>query len=58
MSQTTEKAFETYVEETLLTRSGWKSGSNTAVKRLQKYPAALIAAAVTSKIDVQEEFAA
>ena len=28
MSQTTERAFETYVEEMLLTRSGWKSGSN------------------------------
>jgi hypothetical protein len=28
MSQTTEKAFETYVEEILLTRGGWKSGSN------------------------------
>ncbi len=27
MSQTTEKAFETYVEEILLTRSGWQSGS-------------------------------
>ena len=29
MSQTNEKAFETYVEEILLTRGGWKSGSNT-----------------------------
>ncbi len=28
MSQTNEKAFETYVEEILLTRGGWKSGSN------------------------------
>ncbi len=28
MSQTTERAFETYVEEILLTRGGWKSGSN------------------------------
>jgi hypothetical protein len=28
MNQTTERAFETYVEEILLTRSGWKSGSN------------------------------
>jgi type I restriction enzyme R subunit len=26
-SQTTERAFETYVEEILLTRGGWKSGS-------------------------------
>jgi type I restriction enzyme R subunit len=26
--QTTEKAFETYVEEILLSRGGWKSGSN------------------------------
>jgi len=28
VSQTTEHAFETYVEEILLTRGGWKSGSN------------------------------
>ncbi len=28
MSQTNEKAFESYVEEILLTRGGWKSGSN------------------------------
>ena len=27
-SQTTERSFETYVEEILLTRGGWKSGSN------------------------------
>ena len=27
-TQTTEKAFETYVEEILLSRGGWKSGSN------------------------------
>ena len=28
MSQTNERAFETYVEDILLTRAGWKSGSN------------------------------
>jgi type I restriction enzyme R subunit len=28
MSQTNERAFETYVEEILLTKGGWKSGSN------------------------------
>ena len=28
-SQTNETAFETYVEEILLTRGGWRSGSNT-----------------------------
>jgi len=27
-SQTTETAFESYVEEIMLTSSGWKSGSN------------------------------
>ena len=27
-SQTTERAFETYVEEILLTDGGWKPGSN------------------------------
>ncbi|MDD2711072.1 MAG: DEAD/DEAH box helicase family protein [Verrucomicrobiae bacterium] len=28
MSQTNEKSFETYIEEILLTRGGWRSGSN------------------------------
>ena len=28
MTQTTEKAFETYVEEIMLTKGGWKSGAN------------------------------
>jgi type I restriction enzyme, R subunit len=28
MSRTTERAFETYVEEILLTRGRWKPGSN------------------------------
>ena len=28
MSQTNERAFETYVEEILLTKGGWKSGTN------------------------------
>ena len=28
MPQTNEKAFETYVEEILLARGGWRSGSN------------------------------
>ena len=27
-TQTTEKAFESYLEETLLNKSGWKQGSN------------------------------
>ena len=51
--QTTERAFETCVEEVLLTRGGWKSGSNAAVERLQEYRTALITAAVTGKIDVR-----
>jgi hypothetical protein len=49
--QTTERAFETYVKEILLTRGGWKSGSNAAVERLQEYRTALLTAAVTGKID-------
>jgi hypothetical protein len=53
MSQTTERAFETYVEEILLTRGRWKSGSNARLKRLQEYRTALITAAVTGKIDVR-----
>jgi hypothetical protein len=32
--QTTERAFETSIEEILLTRGGWKFGSNAAVERL------------------------
>ena len=52
--QTTERAFETCVEEVLLTRGGWKSGSNAAVERLQEYRTALITAAVTGKIDVRQ----
>jgi hypothetical protein len=51
--QTTGRAFEAYVEEILLTRGGWKSGSNVAVERLQEYRTALITAAVTGKIDVR-----
>ena len=53
MSQTTERAFETCVEEILLTSGGWKSGSNTAVEGLQEYRTALITAAVTGKIDAR-----
>lgn len=30
MPQTTEHAFETYVEEILLKRGGWRSGAVTA----------------------------
>jgi hypothetical protein len=51
--QTTERAFETLVEDILLTRGGWKSSSNAAVERLQEYRTALITAAVTGKIDVR-----
>ena len=53
MSQTNERAFETYVEEILLARGGWKSGSGAALERLQEYRTALITAAVTGKIDVR-----
>jgi len=34
--QTNECAFETYVEEILLTRGGWKSGGMVTVERAQK----------------------
>ncbi|MEI7733414.1 MAG: hypothetical protein WCO56_27835 [Verrucomicrobiota bacterium] len=54
MSQTNEKAFETCVEEILLTRGGWKSGTNAVVERLLEYRTALITAAVTGKIDVRK----
>ena len=44
MSQTTERAFETYVEEILLTRGGWKSGSNAEWdKERALYPAQVFA---------------
>jgi hypothetical protein len=52
-AQTNERSFETYVEEILLTRAGWKSGSNAAVERLQEYRTALVTDAVTGKIDVR-----
>ena len=56
-NQTKERAFETYVEEILLTRGGWKSGSNAEWdKDRALFPAqvfALITAAVTGKIDVR-----
>jgi hypothetical protein len=52
-SQTTERAFETYVEEILLTRGGWKSGNNPAPERLPEYHSVLITAAVTGKVDVR-----
>ena len=32
MPQTNERAFETYVEEILLTRGGWKSAARTRCK--------------------------
>ena len=51
--QTTERAFETLVEDILLTRGGWKSSSNAAVERLQEYRTALITVDVTGKIDVR-----
>jgi len=54
-AQTTERAVEFYVEGILMTRRGWKSGSNAAVERLQEYRTALITAAVTGKIDVRQE---
>ena len=39
MPQTTEKAFESYVEEILLTRSGWEKGSNARWdKAIALYP--------------------
>lgn len=53
MSQTTERAFETYVEEILLTRGCWRSGSHAAVERLQKFRTILMTAAVTGRIDVR-----
>lgn len=49
-TQTTEKAFETDVEEILLPHGGWKP----AIKKPQGYPVSLIAAAVTGKIDVRK----
>ena len=55
--QTTERAFETYVEEMLLTGGGWKTGiaayQAAAMKQLQEYRTAIITAAVTGKIDVR-----
>jgi hypothetical protein len=56
--QTTERAFETCVEEVLLTRGGWQSSSaayqGATMERLEEYRTALITAAVTGKIDVRQ----
>ena len=52
-AQTTERAFETSIDEILLTRGGWKSGSNAAMERLQGNRTVLITAAVTGNIDVR-----
>ena len=44
MSQTTERAFETYVEEILLTTCGWKSGTNAEWdKERALFPAQVVA---------------
>src|SRR6266581_4562233 len=44
MSQTNERAFETYVEEILLTRGGWKSGTNAEWdKKRALFPARVFA---------------
>ncbi len=44
MPQTNERAFETYVEEILLSRGGWKSGSNAEWDRERAlFPAQVIA---------------
>lgn len=44
MSQTTERAFETHVEEMLLGRSGWKSGTNAGWdKERALFPARIFA---------------
>jgi hypothetical protein len=55
--QTTERAFETYVEEILPTGGGWKSGSNAALKRLQEYRTTRNTVAVTGKINVPSSVA-
>jgi len=43
MPQTSEKAFESYVEEILLTRSGWQQGTNTEWdKELALFPTQVV----------------
>jgi hypothetical protein len=56
-AQITERVFETYIREVLLTHGGWESGGNAAAERLQEYRTALITAAVTGKIDVRSAVA-
>jgi type I restriction enzyme R subunit len=56
MSQTNEHAFETYVEDILLTRGGWKSGSNAEWdKERALFPAQVFAFIQATQAKLWEE---
>jgi len=56
MSQTTEKAFETHVEEILLGQSGWKSGTNAEWdKERALFPARIFAFLQDTQAKLWEE---
>jgi type I restriction enzyme R subunit len=58
MSQTTEKAFETYVEEILLTKGGWHSGTNAEWdKERALFPARIFAFLKDTQPKLWEEMA-
>ncbi len=57
--QITERAFETYVEEILLTRGGWKSGSNAQWdKERTLFPAQMFAFIQNTQSKLWEEMKA
>ncbi len=59
MPQTNERAFETYVEELLLTRSGWNSGTNAEWDRDKAlFPAQVILFLKDSQLDLWKEMLA
>src|SRR5438067_4914197 len=57
-TQTTEKSFETYVEETLLTKGGWRSGTNAEWdKDRALFPARILAFLQDTQPKLWEEMA-
>ena len=57
-TKTTEKAFETYVEQTLLTKGGWHSGTNAEWdKDRALFPARILAFLQDTQPKLWEEMA-
>ena len=57
--QTTEKAFESYLEETLINKSGWKQGSNKDWdKQLALFPSEVVAFIKDTQLTLWQEMEA